>query len=127
MKFNDDTVGKLLSFYRDDAEMISAVEHALTAFEKYHKSIFDLEIKRKLYACGAMEADEYREVIPARDKARTINHNALLTEVNILNRLAAAANLPPVYDGVVSEERPYRREVADAVLEYVRKIILERS
>ena len=74
-----------------------------------------------------MEADTYRELIPRLDKTRTYTHNALLTQVNVLNRIAAEANLPPVYDGIVSEERPYRREVANAVLDFVQQIILNRA
>ena len=66
-------------------------------------------------------------MITRLDKTRTINHNALLTRVNILNRIAAEVNLPPFYDGIISEERPYRREVANAVLDYVQKIIVERA
>lgn len=74
-----------------------------------------------------MDADTYREEIPALDKTRTVHHNALLTQVNILNRLAKLAGLPPFYDGVVSEERPYRREVANAVLAFVEQVILNRG
>lgn len=48
-------------------------------------------------------------------------------QVNVLNRMAKSQNLPPFYDGVVSEERPYRREVANAVLEYVEETILNRG
>ena len=127
MNINAETIAKLLLIYRDDRETVEDIENALMIFENYHKAIFDLEIKKRLYASGAMEADEYRELIPMLDKTRTYAHNALLTQVNILNRIAAEANLPPVYDGVVSEERPYRREVANAALDYVRGIILNRS
>ena len=35
-------------------------------------------------------------------------------------------NIPPDYDGTVSYEQPYRRQVADAVLNYVQEIILKR-
>ena len=96
-------------------------------FESYHASIYELEIKKRLYSSGAMEADTYRELIPRLDKTRTYTHNALLTQVNVLNRIAAEASLPQVYDGIVSEERPYRREVANAVLDFVQQIILNRA
>ena len=127
MNINAETIAKLLSAFRDDRETVEDIEKALMLFEDYHRAIYELEVKKHLYACGAMDADEYRELIPSLDKTRTYTHNALLTQVNILNRIAAEASLPPVYDGVVSEERPYRREVADAVLDYVRGIILHRS
>lgn len=126
MNLNAETIMKLLSAFSGDHEMIEMIENALLVFENYHKAIFDLEIRRKLYACGAMDAGEYREQIPKLDKTRTITHNAVLAQVRLLNRMAASQNLPPVYDGPVSEEKPVRREVADAVLDYVRQIILDR-
>jgi len=65
-------------------------------------------------------------MVESLDKKRTMLHNRVLIAVNVLNRMASKENLKPVYDGIVSEERPYRREVANAVLEYVEKIIKER-
>lgn len=127
MEANVDTLKGLLSHYHDDQDMIDAVTDALESFEQYHAAIYALEIKKKLYAAGAMDADTYREEIPALDKTRTVHHNALLTQVNILNRLAKLAGLPPFYDGVVSEERPYRREAANALLAFVEQVILNRG
>jgi len=127
MSLNAETIWKMLQFFRDDQETVETIEHALMLFESYHKLIYELEIKKKLYSNGAMEADTYRELIPRLDKTRTYTHNALLTQVNVLNRIAAEASLPPVYDGIVSEERPYRREVANAVLDFVQQIILNRA
>ena len=43
-----------------------------------------------------------------------------------MNRLAEQAGLPPVYDGIVSEERPYRTELADAILAFVADVITNR-
>ena len=47
-------------------------------------------------------------------------------EYSMLNRIASMTNIPPDYDGTVSYEQPYRRQVADAVLNYVQEIILKR-
>lgn len=44
----------------------------------------------------------------------------------MLNRMASKAGVGPIYGGTVSEEMPYRRQVADAVLEYVESIISDR-
>ena len=127
MSLNAETIWKMLQFFRDDQETVETIEHALMLFESYHASIYELEIKKRLYSSGAMEADTYRERIPRLDKTRTYTHNALLTQVNVLNRIAAEGTLPPVYAGIVSEERPYRREVANAVLDFVQQIILNRA
>ena len=127
MDVNGETVMKLFAAFRDDQETLEMIETALMTFETYHRAIYELEIKRRLYSGGAMEGEAYREMVTRLDSSRTISHNALLTQVNILNRLAAEVDLPPFYDGIVSKDRPYRREVANSVLDYVRKIIVERA
>lgn len=126
MSLNADTIWRMLQHFRDDQETVETIENALMLFESYHKSVYELEVKKRLYSSGAMEADTYRELIPRLDKTRTYTHNALLTQVNVLNRIAAEASLPPVYEGIVSQERPYRREVANAVLDFVQQIIVNR-
>ena len=60
------------------------------------------------------------------DKHRTMQHDSLLTGVNILNRMAAMKGLDPIYSGTISKERPYRREVANAVLDYLQSVITNR-
>lgn len=121
-----ETLNRLLGLYRDDAEMIEIIVGALDAFEKYHHSIYKMEIRRKLYAAGAMDAETYRAVIPELDRMRTGCHNALLSEIRLLNRLAAQNGLPPFYPGEVSEEKPIRTWVADAALAFVRQVIVDR-
>ena len=73
-----------------------------------------------------MHADEYKTMVEEMDRRRTRMHNSVLASVNILNRLAASQNLAPVYAGIVSEEKPYRRDVANAVLAYVEEAIKNR-
>ena len=79
----------------------------------------------KIYS-NSIGGQDYKDYVSKLDKMRTVTHNSVLANVNVLNRLAAKNSLPPVYDGIVSEERPYRREVANAVLAYVEKIIKNR-
>jgi len=80
----------------------------------------------KIYSFKAMEKEDYQEMVMSLDKQRTMRHNSVITSVNILNRLAQKEGLPLVYNGIVSEERPYRRELADAVLNYIEKVIKNR-
>ena len=74
----------------------------------------------------SVSGDEYKENVSKLDKGRTNEHNSVLGNVNLLNRLAEKNGLPLVYDGIVSHDRPYRREVANAVLHYVEEIITNR-
>ena len=73
-----------------------------------------------------MDRETYREEIPYLDGIRTAKHNAVISNVKLLNRLAEQVGLEPFYTGTVSEERPYRTELADAVLLFVREIIENR-
>lgn len=125
-RVRSETIDRLISLYKDDSEMIEVIADALDAFEKYHQAIYSLEVKRKLFANGAMSSDVYRDTIPQLDSVRSKNHNTLLAEVNVLNRLAEHNKLPLFYDGEVSEIKPIRTWVADAILEYIRQVIVDR-
>ena len=126
MSVNNDTLNRMIKFFQDDAETIEMIVKSLETFEQYHQAIYTLEITRRLYSCKAIDSDEFRDQTTLKDRTRNVTHNALLGQVNFLNRLAEEAGVPPFYDGIVSEERPYRREVANAVLEFVRQVIIDR-
>ena len=126
MKINVETLNELIRRFGDDPDDLEMIVSALESFEEYHRTIFRQEITRRLFACGKLEGEDYRAEMSSRDKTRTRCHNAVSAQVNCLNRLAEEAGIPPLYDGVVSEERPYRRQVADAVLDFVRDSILNR-
>ena len=126
MTVNIETLNGMIRFFRDDNDTLETIAMALETFESYHQAIYRLEITRRLKTCGALDGSDYREQFEARDATRANNHNALLGQVNMLNRLANEAGLPPFYDGEVSEEELIRRQVADAILEFVRQVIVER-
>ena len=122
---NRESIEKLLLLYRDDPVTMKFLGDIFDSFEEYHQAVFREQFGRLLYA--AEDADAYRDRIVSLDRARTVHHNSVIANVGILNRLAEKNGLPPVYDGVVSEERPYRREVANAVFAYLEEIINNRT
>ena len=126
MRINSESLNEIIRHFKDDKDDMEMIISALESFEDYHRSIYRLEITRRLFSCKAIESEEYRTETVARDRNRTTNHNAILAQVNFLNRLAKEAGQPPIYDGIVSEERPYRREVANAVLDFVQETIVNR-
>ena len=126
MQINKDTLSALIDRNMSDKENLDFIFHCLMDFEDYHCAVFEMECKESLYSPGVLGRDNYRYMLSSADKNRTMAHNNLLGKVNALNRLAANYELPPLYDGVVSEDRPYRREVADAVFEYVQSVIENR-
>ena len=122
---NRESIEKLLLLYRDDPVTLKFLGDIFDSFEEYHQAVFREQLGRLLYA--AEDADAYRDRIVSLDRARTVHHNSVIANVGILNRLAEKNGLAPVYDGVVSEERPYRREVANAVFAYLEEIINNRT
>lgn len=123
---NRDTLNSLIRHYRDDRDDLDMIVKTLEAFEDYHRAIFRLEITRRLSSCDAIDPETYRAETEQRDRTRTVNHNAVIAQVGMLNRMAEEAGLSPFYDGVVSEERSCRRILADAVLEFVREVMVNR-
>ena len=122
---NRQALNQLIESSKKDPELLDAVQDALNSFEEYHTAIYSMETKKKLLS-GTVDTQAYQEAVTDLDRKRTNCHNAVLANVSMLNRMAAGMNLPPVYDGVISKEQPYRRQVADDVLHFVREIILER-
>ena len=127
MMVNIETLNGLLRHFRDDQDDIAAIVHAMETFEDYHNAIYRLEITRRLFSCNAIESETYRSDTVERDRLRTYNHNAVIAQVNLLNRMAEEASLPPFYEGVVSEEKPYRRELANAILGFIQEVIVNRA
>ena len=125
MGLNRLSLDRLIENHKKDPELLEAIQDALKSFEEYHIAIYSMETRKKLLI-GTGEAMGFQAEIMTMDQKRTSCHNAVLANVSMLNRMAEMDHLPPVYDGTVSKEQPYRRQVADAVLEYVREIILER-
>lgn len=125
-KINYETINKLIATYQEDKDMLDILYSSLKSFEEYHSVIFDMETWMKVFSYKSVDKEEYQSKVTDMDRRRTMCHNSVLSSVNILNRIAVKENLPLVYDGIVSEERPYRREVANAVLEYVENIVKNR-
>ena len=126
MRINTDTLSALIDRNMSNKENLDFIFNCLMDFENYHRTVFEMECKTNLYSPSILGRDAYQHMLSSSDKSRTMAHNNLLGKVNALNRLAASYELPPLYDGMVSEERPYRREVADAVFDYVQSVIINR-
>lgn len=123
---NKETIAKVLDFYRSDTEVTGFIDGYLTAFENYHQAVFAEQTFTLLYS-GVLDGEEFRSRRMELDKTRTDLHNSVISSVSSLNRMAEQAGLPPVYDGIVSMDKPYRREVANAVFAFIEEIINNRT
>ena len=124
---NKDVMARLIEINKNDRDTLDFIRDCIDSFEKYHRAVFDDQMTQIIYGSGAIDGDEFREIRALADKTRTIHHNSVISNVSILNRLADRNGLPPVYDGNVSESQPYRRQVANAVFEYIEDIINNRN
>ena len=124
---NPDAILQLIRHSKEDGELLEFIYGALKSFEEYHSAVMADQLFPLVYSGGAIEGEQYRNQRSSFDRQRTVAHNALIANVNLLNRMAASAGIDPVYNGVVSEDRPYRRMVANAVFEYISYIIDHRS
>ena len=88
MMINEETILSLLKIYKDDEKILNTIQRCLISFEEYHSQIYKLEICMKIFSNGNVDKDNYKIKIEELDKSRTTYHNALLGNVNVLNRLA---------------------------------------
>ena len=117
---------KLLIAAADEMEK-EMIQDCLQAFEQYHAAVYKLETIRMIGSGVFTDSNDYRTAVTDADRARTACHNSVITMVGILNRMCESHGIAPFYDGIVSEERPHRRNLANAVFEYVEQLIKERA
>ena len=120
------SIQALIAAYKNDSEALELIQSILTSFETYHQAIFEEQSFQFIFSGSDMDSAAFRDQRAATDRKRTNAHNAVIANVRILNRMAEQAGLNPAYEGIISEERPYRREVANAVLAYVESVIKNR-
>lgn len=125
-QFSSQSFHSLMKGGQDDPELLEFLSDCLNCFQAYQSAILEMEGWMKLYCPENLGAQAYQDRREELDKARTRCHNAVLANITALNRMATAAGLEPVYDGTVSEEQPYRRQVADAVLDYLAQLVRQR-
>lgn len=116
----------LVKANKGDKELLRYIMDCLKSFEAYHQAIFEMEAWAKIYDYETLEREEYQDTLTGLDKSRTTCHNSLLSNVNMLNCMAAQTGVGPIYSGTVSQEMPYRRQVADAVLSFVESVVSSR-
>ncbi|MBE6648333.1 MAG: DUF3232 domain-containing protein [Ruminococcaceae bacterium] len=124
---NESSIISLIESIGTDADLISLLDDCIASFEKYHEAVYKLEMYKKIHGRNVKNGEIYRDTVMELDRNRTVCHNSLIANMSIINRLAEMNSIPPVYDGIVSEERPHRRILANEVFEYVEKVIKNRE
>ena len=99
--FNKNSLEKLIQENKDDSEALEIIYDVVRGFEGYHTKIIEMELKLLIYKAGTLDREEYQSMVTELDKQRTVQHNSVLTGVNVLNRMAKQCNIEPIYSGVV--------------------------
>jgi hypothetical protein len=116
----------LCAAVHDDSDALEVIADCLNSFEDYHGAIYEMETWLRLHDYENTPREDYQVKLEKMDAHRTSCHDVVLDSVNILNRMAGHHDIPAIYSGEMSAMQPIRREVADAVLEYVEGVVSQR-
>lgn len=103
-----------------DADFREALQDMILAASTYVKAVISAECA--LHNFEGLTGEEKRERISSSDLHRQNAHNAFISAVNIVNRLAKSAGYPPVYTG--GEDR---RAYGDFAITIVDDMFARRS
>ena len=122
-----ESIDKLILKSSNDPKALNQIHSYLLSFSEYHAAIYQAETWAIVHNYDenvprAIMNPDYIEL----DGVRTSKHNAVIWNVNMLNKLCEKVNIPLVYEGVVSKDKPHRRDLANAVLAYTEDIINQR-
>lgn len=100
---------------------LNVLNDAITSFREYVNRVDAGEQQIRL-AAVRFEGEEYREMLSRYDQNRHDQHEAAITNVRVVNRLAGIYGTDPLFTGDDKE----RLQVADFCLDVVVKIFQNR-
>lgn len=124
---NETGIKHLRDRFMDDRDVLQLINDCLQSFSDYHASIYRMEIYKKLNGYDNTDKEEYQAELTDLDKARSSCHNSVIANIRIFNRLCEQNSIPLIFEGIISEDRPYRIEIADAVLTYIEEEVKNRT
>lgn len=104
-----------------NAEDAAYLTETLLSFSKYASAIYELEVYMLINGKEA-NPDEHKRL----DDKRSHAHDSVISHLEGLAGFCRIYDIPPVYSGALSRERPYRVDIADAVLAYVNDVLEKR-
>ena len=93
----------------------------MQAFHNYVNTVVEGEMKFLLQT-GSLDGQEYRDAVSQYDGDRHSAHERVISDVKLLNRLAAREGVPPVFTG----DDTQRHQVADFCLELEEHLFRKR-
>jgi len=116
-KFSFNHLQAIIEANKDRQDCLDLVFQCVQAFEDYYRDMLEVEMQMKmkplrdLFACTR----SYQDITSTLDQAYTARQKEVIKSVRIMNHLAEKSNIPPLYEGIVSEEEGYCWEVVNEV------------
>ena len=109
---------KICEMHKDDEQILQLIQTLINNFVKYQESCVQQSIFVHT-SKSLLSKEEYNNRYAELDKKRTVNHNACIDSIAIINRICSTSGLPPFYEGEVSKDRPQRIAIADEIGKFV--------
>ena len=110
---------RALSETCDDELYRGCIESMILKAAEYVEIVARMETLRMNLTCR--KGEELRRMVSQADSQRHTTHDALISEVDIVNRICQRCGMPPVHTG------SSRREYADFAFRLVQEIFDSRS
>ena len=120
MYYDENAFGRLISFV-SDPELAEAVIDAVNSCAEYVAGVVDMEIKTTL-AAKRYEGNDYQEAVMIYDADRSRKHNAAIANIKMMNRIAEAAGMSPIYTG----DPDNRIQIAEFCIELTTDMFMNR-
>lgn len=111
----------LVEAYSDDDMVLDMIASNMNNLGNYVDSVYSMEYRIPILR-ARLDAVDFQDAVMDLDRGRRNAHEAAISSVKILNRVAGKAGLPPLYDGDVEN----RYQVADFCMEVVKELFDDR-
>ena len=88
----------LINAWGDDEEAVDLIQTTVLAFPGYVAAVYEMETKLP-YLSHHVKGEEYKERYSALDQERSRRHEAAISGVKTLNRLAGLVGVEPLFTG----------------------------
>lgn len=111
-----DRVNALLAKIKNDPDQVSLVRDMIDSCTNYVDTVVNMENMINIYRFRTEDPAELRVMIQRLDQTRRIVHNAVISNVRIVDRLCRINNVEPVFGGL-DEDRLAVAEFAKQVVD----------
>jgi hypothetical protein len=109
-------IGILAEKTGNDPDVLALIQEMVDACANYVDTVVNMENIITVYRFKANDPSDYRAMVQRLDQTRRLAHNALISLVRAVDRLAKINNAEPVYGGH-DEDRTAIAEFAKAVVD----------